>query len=135
MQFLGHVVSKNGISPDAEKTEPLTERPTPVDADDLRSFLGLTGYYRDHIDGYATIVGPLQILLRQETPWTWGDTEERAFKTLIKALTSRPILGHPRHEGGGWVVDVDASGVAIGAVLSQEQEGKEVVIRYASKYL
>ena len=61
--------------------------------------------------------------------------EEGAYKGLIEALTGDTILAHPRVNDGGWIVDTDASGKALGAVLSQIQDGRERVIRYASKKL
>ena len=66
MRFLGHEVSESGITPDKEKTEPLTGRPAPLDADDLRTFLGMASYYRDHIDDYTAMTKPLHELLRPD---------------------------------------------------------------------
>lgn len=126
--FLGHVVSAEGIRPDPEKTKALLTRLPPSNADEVRSFLGMTGYYRDHIEDYAAVAVPIQKLVRKGVEWCWEKPQQEAFDMLITALTSDPVLGHPVHDQGGWIVDSDASGVALEAVLSQVQGGKEIVI-------
>ena len=133
--FLGHVVSEEGIRPDPAKLTAVTGRKPPTNSEEVKSFLGLVGYYRDHIQNFALMAGPLYKLMKKDKKWMWTDEEQTSFESLIEALASDPVLGHPRHDFEGWIVDCDASGIALGAVLSQVQDGKEVVIRYASKYL
>ena len=128
-------MTEDGISTDPSKTAALTERPRPRNVEDLRSFLGLAGYYRDHIHSYAEMAAPLTELTKKAVRWQWGGLEEKAYQSLIKALTGDTVLAHPRVDQGGWIVDTDASGQALGAVLSQIQNGQERVIRYASKKL
>jgi hypothetical protein len=133
INFLGHTIDKEGIRPDESKTAALFDRPDPQNKEDLKSFLGSTGYYRTHIADYADLAEPLTILMRSETPWTWGEEQRSAYEILRAALASRPILGYPTTSHEGWIVDCDASDYAIGAVLSQVQDGVEVVIANASK--
>jgi hypothetical protein len=89
INFLGHTISKEGIRPDESKTAALFDRPDPQNKDDLKSFLGSTGYYRTHIADYADLAEPLTILMRSETPWTWGEEQKSAYETL-KSSISQP---------------------------------------------
>jgi hypothetical protein len=68
-------------------------------------------------------------------PWKWRPDEARGYHGLLTALVGNTILAHPRVDDEGWILDTDASGFALGAVLSQVQDGVERVIRYASKNL
>ena len=130
--FLGHVVSEHGVSTDPSKIEVIRDWPEPVDVKQVRSFLGLCGYYRRFIRGFAAIAAPLHKLTRKGVAFTWTDPCQQAFNDLKTALTTAPILGYPCEEGQ-YTLDTDASNQAIGAVLSQEQQGQEKVIAYFSK--
>lgn len=70
--FLGHTVDAEGINTDPAKITALTERDRPNCVEDIRSFLGLAGYYRDHILGYAEIVAPLTELTKKKMAWEWA---------------------------------------------------------------
>jgi hypothetical protein len=133
--FLGHVVNAQGINTDPEKVRAIAERPEPRNLEELWSFLGMARYYRGHIKDYAQMATPLHDLTKKNTPWTWGPVESEGYRSLVVALSGDTILAHPRVNEEGWIVDTDASGYALGAVLSQVQDGKERVIRYASKSL
>ena len=135
IKFLGHVVSQVGIQPDPDKASAMFNRPRPQNKDDVKSFLGSTGYYRTHIANYSATVEPLAMLLRQNTEWVWEEDQQNAYESLRKALTTAPILGYPTSSHEGWLLDTDASDYAIGSVLSQVQEGREVVIANASMTL
>ena len=108
-------MSREGIRPDPKKVNSIEKWQTPENVDHVRSFLGLVGYYRNHIEDFATIAAPLQKLVKQNQEWEWKTEQEEAFQALKKVLTSEPILGHPRHRDGAWIVDVDASAAALGA--------------------
>jgi hypothetical protein len=95
----------------------------------------MAGYYRSHIRNYATMATPLHDLTKKNVPWKWGQEEREGYRGLIEALIGDTVLAHPLVEEEGWVLDTDASGYALGAVLSQVQGGQERVIRYASKTL
>ena len=106
----------------------------PTSVAEVRSFLGLASYYRKFVEGFATIASPLHDLLRKNSKFVWTDTCQEAFSTLKERLTRAPVLAYPEGEGQ-FILDTDASGYGIGAVLSQVQEGQEKVIAYASKAL
>lgn len=103
---------------DPNKVEAVTTWPVPKTQKQVRSFLGLAGYYRRFIKGYATIAAPLSDLL-QKDGFRWGEKEASAFAALKHHLTVAPILGLPDFEDT-FVVETDASGEGIGAVLLQK---------------
>ncbi|MCG8109893.1 MAG: hypothetical protein JAZ10_03920, partial [Candidatus Thiodiazotropha endolucinida] len=133
--FLGHVVSKEGIKPDPAKINAVRGIQSPRTATDLRSFLGLTSYYRKFVKDYAKLAKPLYELIRPNVSWSWTEACQKAFAHLKEKLTSAPILGYPVVNGSEFILDTDASSYAIGGVLSQIQEGEERVIAYASRTL
>ena len=134
VEYLGHVVSAEGVARDPKKVEAVQCWPTPRCVKDIRSFLGLCSYYRNFIKGFSQVAAPMNQLLEKETEFVWAEECEVAFEHLKQALTSAPILGYPR-PGGQLVVDTDASDVGLGAVLSQVQDGEERVLCYASRSL
>ena len=140
LEFLGHIVSAKGISTDPKKTERVREWSIPKNVSEVRSFLGLAGYYRRFVPNYYDIAKPLHDLTQvprkkqRGVKFKWTKEANDAFIALKEALTSTPILGYPRDEGK-YILDTDASEFAMGAVLSQVQDGQEVVIAYSSKAL
>jgi len=131
--LLGHVVSGDKVSTDPSKTEAVSAWVVPRSAAEVRSFLGLTSYYRLFIYGYAHIAKPLHELTVVE--WRWkGILCDKAFCTLKENLVSKPVLAYPTLDDM-FILDTDASGMAIGAVLSQVQSGTERVIAYFSRAL
>ena len=133
--YLGQVVSAAGISNDPEKVQVVREWPTPRCLKEVQSFLGLTSYYKRYIKGYCDVARPLQILTEKNRAFNWTDQCEEALNKLNECLMSAPILSFPDPNGGMFCLDADASGYGVGAVLSQQQKGHEVVIAYASKSL
>ena len=106
---------------------------TPEDKE-LQAYLGLCNYYRRFVPGFASIAGPLNRLLVKGAEFKWERPQQQAFEELKQRLASSPILAYPRRTGT-FILDTDASDTSIGAVLSQEQEGSERVIAYASVQL
>ncbi|UYV68394.1 hypothetical protein LAZ67_5004196 [Cordylochernes scorpioides] len=100
----------------------------------VRSFLGLSSYYRRFIRNYADIARPLNALLSKGTKFEWNTAQEGAFRNLKIALTSKPVLGH-FDDDAPTELHTDASGYGIGAVLAQKQGSDEKVIAYASRTL
>ena len=94
--YLGHMVTPNGILPDKDKTEALEKFPIPKKVKNIREFLGLTGYYRRFIQGYAHIAKPLTTLLKKNEPFIWSENCQKSFETLMNKLIFAPILGHFR---------------------------------------
>ncbi|KAD3336153.1 hypothetical protein E3N88_31672 [Mikania micrantha] len=130
VQFLGHVISPEGIMVDPAKVEAVMKWNPPKTPTEVRSFLGLAGYYRRFIQDFSRIATPLTKLTRKETKYDWGPTQVQAFEELKKRLTEAPILTLP--DGNeDMVVYSDASYLGLGCVLMQR--GK--VIAYASRQL
>ena len=132
--YLGHVVSQRGVSTDPVKTKAVAQWPTPKDLKELQAFLGTVGYYRQYIPGFATTAKPLTRLTGGKEPWQWTPLQQDAFEQLQKCLITAPVLGYPDPKKP-YVLDTDASGDGVGAVLSQIQDGEERVIGYYSKTL
>ncbi|KAL2230223.1 UNVERIFIED_CONTAM: Transposon Tf2-12 polyprotein [Sesamum indicum] len=128
--FLGHVVSGDGVMPDPSKVKAIMEWRVPKNATEVRSFLGLAGYYRRFVEGFSIIAGPLTKLLRKGVEFEWTEKCQQSFDELKKRLTSNPILVLPSGSGG-YIVYTDASKRGLGCVLMQN--GK--VIAYASRQL
>lgn len=134
VSFLGHVVSAAGIEVQPEKTEVVSNWPQPNNLTEVRSFLGLASYYRRFIKGFSVIATPLNLLLRKGCQFHWGDEQQEAFDELKLRLTTAPVLSSPR-SSGTYYLDTDAADSGLGVVLSQEQDGEERVLAYASRSL
>ncbi|KAL0453787.1 UNVERIFIED_CONTAM: Retrovirus-related Pol polyprotein from transposon [Sesamum latifolium] len=128
--FLGHVILKEGVQPDPAKVRAILEWEPPKNVSEVRSFLGLAGYYRRFIKDFSVVAKPLTNLLKKNTPFNWNDRCAQSFEELKRRLTSAPILALPSGDGG-YVVYTDASRQGLGCVLMQH--GK--VIAYASRQL
>ncbi|GJR47198.1 reverse transcriptase domain-containing protein [Tanacetum coccineum] len=130
VHFLGHVVNQNGIHVDPSKIEAVKNWKTPTTPSEIRSFLGLAGYYRRFIANFSKIAKPLTSLTQKNQKYVWGVEQEEAFQTLKSNLCDAPILTLP--DGvEDFVVYCDASNQGLGCVLMQR--GK--VIAYASRQL
>ena len=124
IKFLGHIVSKEGISTCPEKVHAVQEWPIPETINDLRTFLGFVGYYRKFIKGFSQIAKPLNSLLEgyvnnkrankvQTIPW--GSEQQESSNALQQACMSAPILGYPNPERP-FILHTDASLDGLGAV-------------------
>lgn len=135
IQYLGFIISDKGVECDPATTEKVKAFRKPTCRKDVRSFLGLTSYYRKFIHRYAFIAKPLYELTKDEVLFQWTSREQEAFEELKRRLTSPPVLMYP-DLNKPFIVATDASGFGVGAVLKQEDdEGKERVIAYASRVL
>ncbi|KAL4020667.1 hypothetical protein IC575_019448 [Cucumis melo] len=128
--FLGHVVSIEGVSVDPAKIEAVTNWPRPSTVSEIRSFLGLAGYYRRFVEDFSRIASPLTQLTRKGTPFVWSPTCESSFQELKQKLVTAPVLTVP-DGSGNFVIYSDASKKGLGCVLMQQ--GK--VVAYASRQL
>ena len=136
MEFVGHEVKKGEIGLHADNIKKIHEAPRPKTKTQVRSFLGLTGFYRGYIDKYAEIAEPLTDLTKKKSPNVikWGETQEKAFSILKRLLVAEPILRLPDMTKP-FLLRTDASDAGIGAVLLQQHEGKLFPVAYASKKL
>lgn len=135
VEYLGHVVSGNGIQTDPKKVDAVRHFPTPVDVKTLRSFLGLASYYRRFVPNFSKIAGPLHALTKKDVSFHWTSECQLAFENLRHLLTSSPVLAFPDF-GKRFVLETDASGAGLGAVLAQEQaDGSVRPITFASRSL
>jgi len=128
VSFLGHIISKDGISVDPSKVEAVSVWPRPNNVSEVRSFLGLAGYYRRFIEGFSKIATPLTALMRKNVKFSWSDACEESFQELKKRLISAPVLALPSGTDG-FAIYSDASKNGLDCVLMQN--GK--VIAYASR--
>ena len=119
-RVLGSIVNSQGVSPDPEKTAAIDSLPVPRNAADVRSFLGASGYFHDHVPHYAHISDPLRRLLKKGTPFEWSPECQAAFDALKAALVSSHVLRMPDVRQP-FILTTDWSKVAVGAVLSQVQ--------------
>ena len=134
VDYLGHHITREGVSPLHSKVSAITHWKVPEDLGELRSFLGLACYYRRFVDDYSGIASPLTELLRKDVKYEWNSVRQKAFDDLRTALITAPILAFPK-PGCKFMLDTDASDKALGGVLSQIQDGEERVIAFYSKTL
>ena len=134
VEFLGHVVSADGIETSPDKIQAVVEWPVPTSVTEVRSFIGLASYYRRFVRDFSKIAAPLNSLMQKDKKFTWTEEAQQSFEKLKSALTSPPVLAMPMDEGL-FTLDTDASNESIGAVLSQQQSGEERVIAFASRTL
>lgn len=138
--YLGHIVSRDGVSPDPSKLEAINKFPVPKNVSELKSFLGLAGYYRKFVQNYSAIVHDLTQLTKKNIDFQWTEKQDLVFNKLKMLLTTAPILRYPNF-ARPFIIHTDASGYGIGSVLAQVQFDKEsnseveVVLGYASKHL
>jgi hypothetical protein len=130
IQFLGHVLSAKGIAVDPSKVKDILEWKPPTTIHQVRSFLGLAGYYRRFIPDFSKLVKPITSLLKNDTKFNWSSRCNEAFEHLKVLLTTAPVLAQPDIEKP-FDVYSDASGSGLGCVLMQEGR----VIAYASRQL
>jgi transposase InsO family protein len=134
LSYLGHIVTNEGVKPDPDKVRAIIDFPTPRNTTDVRSFLGLAGYYRKFIPQFSKIAKPLNDLLKKNNQWQWEQKQIDSFGLLKTILTQEPVLQYPDFTQP-FILTTDASGFALGAVLSQGKIGQDKPISFASRTL
>ena len=136
VNFLGHQVGEGVIGLHEENVLKIKTAPQPRTKNEVRSFLGLTGYYRDYIPNYAVIAAPLSDLNRKGNPNVvpWDVAQDNAFNALKASLATAPILKLP-DTSNSFVLRCDASKIGLGAMLLQDHDEELFPICYASKKL
>ena len=133
--FLGRVVGCKAISVDPDKIKAVQKWPSPRTIKELQSFLGFVNYHRDHIKNFASLTEPLYALTHNRKGKSqileWNNDLEATFLQVKDALVNAPVLAFPLPKGN-FILDTDASNVAVAAELSQFQDGVERVISYGS---
>ena len=118
IEYLDHVISTNGVATDPAKIQIIQQWPSPKNITQLRAFLGLTGYYRRFIKGYGVICRPLFDALKKNS-YVWCESQEKAFQQLKLMMSTPPVLALPNFNEP-FVLEADASGQGIGAVIMQQ---------------
>lgn len=132
VSFLGHCITQDGVYMDQEKIKSIIDWPIPKSVTEVRSFLGLAGFYRKFIKNYSQMTSCINDLLKKHVPFVWTNKHTEAFKTIKQAVVSAPVLKTP-DSSLPFVVTVDASGYAVGASLSQDQGKGLQPIAFMSK--
>jgi len=133
VEFLGHIVTEGRIGVNPKKIKDVVEWPTPVSVKEVRGFIGLCSYRR-FVKDFGKIAAPLNALSEKNRTFSWDKSYQVSFDTLKKCPTSTPLLAMP-NDNDMFILDTDASQYAIGAVLSQLQEGVQRPVAYASRKL
>ena len=127
IQFLGLVISPTGIEMDPKKVSAILDWPTPLDKKGVQRFIGFANFYRKFIKNFSTIVAPITQLTKQNLRFRWNPEAQKAFDTLKGLFTSAPILSHP-NPALPFLLEIDASEVAVGAVISQRSGDKDLML-------
>lgn len=134
-EFLGHVLSRHGISTNAGLVKAIREWPQPQSLKDVQQFLGLTNFYRQYVNNFASIALPLYDLTTTSSAFAWNSSQQSAFDALKKAVTSAPVL-RIFNSAFRTAVETDASGFAVGAVLFQtDHNGVSRPVAFTSRKL
>ena len=136
LDYLGHRVGQGVVSPDKEKLEKIRSAPRPGTKKQIRSFLGLVGFYRKFVPNFAEIAVPLTDATKDRAPVKvkWTPECENAFLTLRDRLCEQPVCALPNFEFS-FVLRTDASDTGLGAILIQDQGFGDQTIACASRKL
>ena len=135
VKFLGHIVSEEGCRSDPANVEAIMKMQSPTKVKEVRRYLGMTGFYRKHIQNYAKIASPLTNLTRTQVDFKWTPECQQAFEILKQKLIQAPVLVKADLDKE-FIITTDASNTHVGGVLSQMQDdGSSAAIGYFSRKL
>ncbi|CCO35747.1 Retrotransposable element Tf2 155 kDa protein type 1 [Rhizoctonia solani AG-1 IB] len=125
VEYLGIIVSNKGFSLDKLKIQAVQEWPIPTTVKQVQSFLGFANFLRQFVANFSHMARPLHNLVKKETTWKWTEKEQTAFEGLKQAITEAPVLAHADPDKA-YFLETDASGAALGSVLSQRQDNGQL---------
>ncbi|XP_008204128.1 uncharacterized protein LOC103315702 [Nasonia vitripennis] len=134
VKYLGVLVNRDGFRPDPEKIAPIVNFPQPKNLKQLRRFHGMASWYRQFLEGYAALAEPLTRLTRKDQPFVWGEDQQSAFEAIKTLVASAPVLHCPDFDQQ-FVIQIDASDTGFGVVLTQNINGQDRVLEFASRVL
>ena len=134
LQYLGHLITAEGIRTDSEKVAYISQLSPPINVRGMRRFLGIASWYRRFVPDFAKIAAPLTHLLKKGVTWRWDGDQEKAFRCLKQCLTSAPVLACPNFKKP-FILQTDASDLGLGAALIQHDQDGDHVVAYASRSL
>lgn len=134
LKYLGYLVDQHGLRPDPEKVQAILNISSPKNVGEVRRFLGTASWYRRFIPHFSTTVAPLTNLTKKNVSWSWSPECESSFRAIKEYLITAPVLTCPDFSKT-FILQTDASGFGLGAVLTQQFEDGEHVISYLSRSL
>jgi hypothetical protein len=132
--FLGHIISSSGVSVDPDRTKSIRDFPTPRDVKGIARFIGMVSFFHKFIPHFAERASPFNLLRKKDTPFVWGSEQQYAFQDLKLAIINPPVLCMADFSRR-FILQTDASSLAVAAVLLQEFEGERQPIAFASRTL
>ena len=132
--FLGYKVTPEGLEPEPKLMEAISRLTPPTSVTEVRSFLGFVGYYRRFIRRFSDKAAPLNALLHKNQVWSWTPQCQEAFELLKGEISQKPVSAYPDFSKP-FRLYTDASNIGLGAILAQNQEGKERIICCAPELL
>lgn len=134
MKFLGHIVGREGISPDPAMVKTIPSYPIPRNVKDIQRFMGMCNWYGPFVENFSYVAEPLNQLRRRNMTWAWTNEADAAFTTLKEALGAMKKLHYPNF-ANQFVLQTDASDVGLGAVLYQVEDEMKKIVAFASRAL
>lgn len=133
VRYLGYLLTENGLAIDSSKLEPILNYSRPKCIRDVRRLMGLMGFYQKFIKNYSHVTAPITDLLKKEKKFKWTEAAESALEELKSVLTSSPVLANPIYNRP-FIIETDASELAVGAALLQDfPDGRRIIAYYSKK--
>ncbi len=120
LKYLGFIMREFGIKPDPEKVKAIVDQSALTNQTQIRSFLRMIRFFKNHIQEFSTIVAPMTNLLAKETPYVWGQEQQQAFERLKQVISTMPVLMHPDFNRP-FILYTDASKEGLGTILAQKE--------------